>query len=88
VSLKGQFVFVPRKVSKFSKLFWAAACFFQEEVVLDALTSCLAEEGRFLGISFSAGKDGIVECFLALPREVRKFHCFFVLKVLEWNFGG
>jgi hypothetical protein len=63
---------MPRKVSKFSKLFWAAACFFQEEEVREALTSCLAEEGRFLGINFSAGKEGIVEYFLALPTEREK----------------
>jgi hypothetical protein len=38
-------------------------------VVRDALTSCLAEEGRFLEINFSAGRDGIVEYFLALPEK-------------------
>jgi hypothetical protein len=74
VSVTGQSIFDPRKISKFSKLFRAAACFFQEDVVRDAFTSCFAEEGRFLGISLSAGRDGIVEYFLALP-EVNKTFC-------------
>jgi hypothetical protein len=69
VSVNGQSILKPWKVSKFSKLFRAAACFFQDEVVRDALTSCLAEEGRFLGINLSAGRDGIVEYFLALPEK-------------------
>jgi hypothetical protein len=69
VSVKGQSIFVPKKVSKFSKLFRAAACFFQDEVVKEAFTSCFAEGGRLFGISFSAGSDGIVEYFRALPKK-------------------
>jgi hypothetical protein len=86
VSVNGQSVFVPRKVSKLSKLFWAAACFFQEEEVRDALTSCLAEGGRCLGISFSAGRDGIVEYFLALPEEKERFENKYSGGV--WGGGG